>query len=110
MVIEGYEADCERKWPLGPDLVEECQLVDDLPKGDPDSWDPLFEPNNFTEAYGPLEVEKYRLSPIKLEEWAKMSVELRGDIVKRAKKFVEEEPTTVAVSYTHLTLPTKRIV
>ena len=25
IVVDGYEADCERKWPMGPDIVEECQ-------------------------------------------------------------------------------------
>ena len=34
MVIENYEADHERKWSLGPDLVEECQAVVELPLSD----------------------------------------------------------------------------
>ena len=64
----------------------------ELPKRDPDGWAPLFEPTYFTDAHGPLEVEKYRLKPNKLEEWAKMSVEIRAAIVKRAKQSIVEEP------------------
>ena len=30
MCIENYEQDQERKWPLGPDIAEECQAVANL--------------------------------------------------------------------------------
>ena len=30
MCIENYEQDQERKWPLGPDIVEECQAIANL--------------------------------------------------------------------------------
>ena len=39
----------ERKFPLGPDVVEECQAVVDmhlLDNNDQD-WSPLFEPNDY---------------------------------------------------------------
>ena len=58
----GYEMGQERKWPLGPDIVEECQAVEELPEVEPDAWRPLFEPADFNEAHGPLEIEAYRLT------------------------------------------------
>ena len=36
MVIDGYEPDHDRKWPLGPDVVEECRAVDRLHPGNED--------------------------------------------------------------------------
>ena len=62
MCIENYEQDQERKWPLGPDIVEECQAVANLEEGDPDQWAPLFDPQAFNEANQPLTLEQYRLS------------------------------------------------
>ena len=60
MVIENYEADHERKWPLGPDLVEECQAVVSLPLSDEVGKNLLFDPYVFNEEHGPLQVEDYR--------------------------------------------------
>ena len=48
-------------WPLGPDIVEECNAVAALPAVDPDEWAPLFEPDDFNKAHGPLKVESFRL-------------------------------------------------
>ena len=59
--VQNFSADQDRKWPLGPDIVEECQAVAALPPVDPDGWVPLFEPTEFTRAHQPLLVEDYRL-------------------------------------------------
>ena len=32
------------RWPIGADVVEECQAVATMPAVDPDSWAPLFDP------------------------------------------------------------------
>ena len=35
MSIEDFEDDKDRKWPIGPDVVEECQAVADMEQIDP---------------------------------------------------------------------------
>ena len=67
MIIDNYETDHDRKWPLGPDLVEECQAVVDLPLGDEFGKDPLFDPYAFNEEHAPLHVEEYRLQKSELQ-------------------------------------------
>ena len=62
MTIAGYEMGQDRKWPLGPDVVEECQAVEALRPADQDEWAPVFEPTSFNDIHGPLEVEPYRLT------------------------------------------------
>ena len=68
--VENFEDGQERKFSMGPDVYEECQAVADLPAVDFDGWIPNFEPHDFNEAYGPLEIEGYRLSPEDLRSWA----------------------------------------
>ena len=92
MTIANYEVGQERKYPLGPDVVEECQAVAALPPADPDTWTPLFEPTDFTQANQPLLVEKFRLSPAALESWAERSVRLRLAILEKAKQIAVDEP------------------
>ena len=70
MVLEGYETGQERKWPLGPDVVEECQAVEQLPEARQHEWEPLFEPADFNEQHGPLELDRYRLTSAEMEAWA----------------------------------------
>ena len=77
MRIEGFEPSQETdgdyqmyKWPLGPDIVEECKAVATMPAVDPDSWMPLFDPSDFNKAHGPLEVEHYQLPVDDLKTWA----------------------------------------
>ena len=74
------------RWPLGPDIVEECNAVAAMPAVDPDDWSPLFEPHDFAEANGPLEIEPYRLPPEDLQTWADRAIRLRASIVERAKE------------------------
>ena len=71
-------------WPLGPDVVEECRAVAELPAVDSDSWSPLFEPVEFNEAHAPLQVEDYRLSQEELKTWAERVIMLRTAISDRA--------------------------
>ena len=54
----------DRKFPLGPDVVEECQAVVDLQQQDNNEqeWSPLFEPNDFNQNNGPLLIKEYQLS------------------------------------------------
>ena len=63
MVIDGYEAQQERKWPMGPDVYEECEAVDSLPAVDLDGWSPLFEPTEFTHQHQLLLVEQPKGPP-----------------------------------------------
>ena len=58
------------RWPIAQDIIEECNYVAELPVVDPESWAPLYDPNAFNKAHGPLELEKYRLPEDDLEEWA----------------------------------------
>ena len=67
MTVENYESGQERKWPLGPDIVEECQAVEELPDRLGSQWTPLFEPAEFTAQHGPLSLEAYRLSSEELK-------------------------------------------
>ena len=57
MVLEDYECHHDRKWPMGPDIFEECEAVSNLPAVEQDSWTPLFEPIDFNEANQPLTTE-----------------------------------------------------
>ena len=70
MVVYRYEPGQDRKHALGPDIIEECIAIHALPEVDPDAWNPLFEPNFFTEQNGPLKVDDYRLSEEELRRWA----------------------------------------
>ena len=54
MAIDGYEAGRDRKWQLGPDIIEECKAVTELPAVDQEQWKPVFEPTDFNDAHGPL--------------------------------------------------------
>ena len=62
MSIQDYQTDLNRRHALGPDIVEECQVVSNIIAGNPEDWVPLFEPTSFNECHGPLELEKYSLS------------------------------------------------
>ena len=62
MVITGYEAEHERKYSLGPDIIEECQEVAALPAIEADQWQPLFEPHKYNEEHGPFTLAAYKLS------------------------------------------------
>ena len=66
MIIENYETDHERKWPLGPDLVEECKAVVAIPLSDESGKDLLFDPYVFNEEHGPLRCEDYHLKQAEL--------------------------------------------
>ena len=79
-------------WPLGPDVVEECQAVAELPTENAEDWMPLFFPNDFTEEHGPLKVEQYRLTPDELKSWAERCVKIRASIADKAKNCAENEP------------------
>ena len=93
MQVEGFEPSMETdgdhqpyRWPLGPDIVEECSAVAAMPAVDPDDWVPLFEPNDFVEANGLLEIEQYRLPSEDLQTWADRAVRLRASIAERASE------------------------
>ena len=85
MRVEDYQENEERKWPLGPDIVEECQAVANLPDAGIEGWVPVFEPTDFNTEHGPLEIEAYRLPREELRRWAERGSELREAIVERAR-------------------------
>ena len=86
MSTDTLDLDQERKWPIGPDAVEECQAVADVPPDDCDDWSPLFDPHKFNAEYGPLEIENYRLPPEDLQIWAERCVKLRATIAGKARQ------------------------
>ena len=88
----GFEMGQERKWPLGPDIVEECQAVEELPAAEPDAWKPLFEPTEFNDAHGPLEVAAYKLTDAQLLQWAQRCVKIRAEIAEKAMRQINQEP------------------
>ena len=69
MRVENHEYETDRKFPLGPDVFEECQAVDEMPEVDPAAWQPLFHPNRFSEERGPLKVPDFKLSEEDLDQW-----------------------------------------
>ena len=77
IVMEGFEEGQNRKYPLGPDIFEECQAVVDLPEVDPNEWTPSFDPASFNLTHGPLEIENFRLTQADLRSWADRCVNLR---------------------------------
>ena len=84
MVIGDYKRHEEWKWPLAPDIIEECQAVANLPEDDQDAWSPCFEPYDFNAAHGPLTLENYRFSRDALEEWAVRAIKIRAKIIEHA--------------------------
>ena len=85
MRIEDFEEGQERKIPLGPDVVEECQAVADLEEVDPVQRAPVFDPAAFNEAHQPLAIEDYRLQEEDLRAWAERCVTLRAAFNERAR-------------------------
>ena len=69
MRIEDYEYEIARKFPMGPDIFEECKIVDDMPEADPDVWKPLFHPTNFAQQHGQLKFEDFKLSDQDMDRW-----------------------------------------
>lgn len=80
-------------FPLGPDVVEECQAVAQLSRDSVENWSPLFEPVEFNETHGPLLVEDYRLSPSELRTWAERAIQLRSAINAKAQSQAEPVAT-----------------
>jgi len=80
----------ERKWALGPDIVEECTAVAALEEQD--AWSPLFEPNSFNEEHKPLLLADYLLSEEELEVWGESCTTIREQVAKRAARISRDEP------------------
>ena len=68
--LEDYREGEDRKYPLGPDIVEECQAIANLEEEDNHSWAPLYEPTEFNEEHKPLKLEQYKLPKEDLLTWA----------------------------------------
>ena len=85
-------------WPMGPDIVEECQAVATLPAVDAESWAPLFEPADFNEAHGPLQLDDYRLSQEELRSWAERIIKIRAAIIAKAESLSEPQSQNVSVN------------
>ena len=49
--VEGYLEGMDRKYPLGPDIFEECRAVANMESVNSDSWAALFEPTDFNELH-----------------------------------------------------------
>lgn len=81
IAVDGFQAMPNNEngyhWALGPDLIEECNFVAELPAVDPDEYPPLYDPNAFNKAHGPLEIEKFRLPQDDLKAWALRVIKLR---------------------------------
>ena len=61
--VQEFRHDVWCKFPLGADVVEECQAVAALPLDESENWRPLFDPTAFNEAHKPLHINSYRLTP-----------------------------------------------
>ena len=68
--IDDYQVEQPRKFAMAPDIIDELQSIAELMPADPDLWKPRFEPGAFNDEHGPLEVEKYRLSPQEMIDFA----------------------------------------
>ena len=68
--VEDFHEGEDHKIPLGPDIVEECQAVQNMEEVNDDEWAPLYEPNDFNEVHKPLQVEQYKLPEEDLLTWA----------------------------------------
>ena len=90
--LQQFEAGQDRKLPMGPDLVEECSDVADLPQVEPGNWKPLFEPLRFNEANGPLTLEEFKLNPDLLRYWAEACSKMRKDVTSRSEQAARSEP------------------
>ena len=47
MTVSNDEDHKYEKWPMGPDIVEECQALTELQRDGEDQWKPLFDPTDF---------------------------------------------------------------
>ena len=78
----------DRKHPLGPDVVEECQAVAAI--GDQiqeqEQWRPVFDPTHFTEQHGPLTLVDYKLTDEELKRWGERCTKLRKEINERVSE------------------------
>ena len=59
--IESFERGEQQRWPIGPDIVEECEEVQALQIDENQAWTPLFEPERYNKDHGPLQVDDFRL-------------------------------------------------
>ena len=91
MVIENYEPEHDRKWPLGQDVVEECRAVDRRHPGNEETWAPFFDPEDFNKRHRPLLIENYKLPSDDLKAWAERGTKLRTVINEHAKQYATEE-------------------
>ena len=87
-------------YPLGPDIVEECQAVAQLSRDSVANWAPLFEPGMFNEAHGPLTVADYGLSQDGLRVWAERTIKIRAVINSKALSVAESEDQNTEVNAT----------
>ena len=83
--VDQFESGLDRKFNLGPDLIEECRAITGLDSVDPDNWKPLFNPSQFNADHGPLKIDQYRLNPDLLRYWAEKCTQMRKEITERAK-------------------------
>ena len=84
VTVQGFEIDLMRMWPLGPDIVEECQSLAAIERDDKEGWAPLFEPTDYNEVHGPLTIEDHQLSKEELRTWAEKTIKIRAAITEKA--------------------------
>ena len=68
--MEGFQVGEDRKCPLGQDIIEECQAIENMEEVNDDDLAPLFEPTEFNEEHKPLKLEQYMLPKEDLQTWA----------------------------------------
>ena len=95
MIVENYESGNDRKHAMGPDIIEECIAIHSMPEVDPDTWAPLFDPNAFSEAHRPLQVDDYALSHTELRQWADRCSRLRAQIQQKSTLYLERQPDVI---------------
>ena len=95
MKVDDFESGLDRKWPMGPDIVEECRTVSNFQLSDQVRWTPFFDPDEFNKTNGPLLVKDYSLPQADLKQWVERAVTLRQAIVEKAKLFEEPEESSV---------------
>ena len=97
IVLDNFAVDVNRKHALAQDIVEELeQMWTEGVEGDEDDWQPLFDPDDFTQANQPLSLDRFRLTEDELKSWAERLSRLRASITERANSWANVEPEAAA--------------
>ena len=96
MTIKDYEVEVMRKYPLGPDILEEVRAVSTIMMDRDQSWAPLFDPEEFNKLrenpslVGSMvsEIIRWQTPLMHMRRIATQDVQLGGKTIREGDKVV----------------------